>query len=609
MAAATPVQADSPMSILAFLSICAAGAVLGLVALPFRRWSRVVSLAGLTAAFVAAVLIGTTDTLTIGEVELRASWYVGLFLTAMTATCLLLFLLGAVAGWPDRLAPAALATFGGLGVALSATDPAVALTAVAAATAPGVLVAVRAWPTPVAEGIGLAELRTLGLVVASTLLAAAVAFHPNWASQDLTPVYALTFLALGIALAVRSGAVPFHVPAARLSTVGARPGLVLLLVWIPAGLGVLALSWTSATYGMKGDALNAAVAVIQVIAVATLILGAVGALLHDELDEIAAYSIVQDAAFILLALTTRDAGASQPARLWLLAFIVAKSALTAWVMAMVWRFGTSNLASLRGWLRRAPLLGIALLVIVLATLGWPGSPVSEARATLVRLALPSQLHFLGVTAILLSLAYYGRLLAVGLLAPSDEVTTAAGEGWQWPARPAPPIAADVVADAGTEKPRRKRAAKTTASAAVVSTPTLGTDPGAPNKATPGGAAAFGRQGWQAWRLNRRLEASLLVLGIAALAAAIAFGGLGASSATRTGVGLDAVVAPTSWVPNGDGEPLQPVETPPPTSVAPSGSVEASGSPEITPASPSPAPTASPSLVGDPVYSSKPSPSD
>jgi NADH:ubiquinone oxidoreductase subunit 2 (subunit N) len=569
------------MSILPFLTVCAAGAFLGLLAQPFHRTARAVGLASLAAALVAAWVVSPGEQVVAGQVRLQTTWFVGFFLTAGLASCLLLCLLGLATGWPERFAPAALATFGGLAVALSAMDPSVALIAAAAAATPGALVAVS--PRAGASGaswssmsgarlasVRLAELRTLALVVVGAMLAAASALLPSW-TDDPAPVYALAFLTLGLAVGVRCGVVPFHLPVARLSTTGARLALPLLIVWIPAGLALVALDWTVGTYGIQSDWLTGAIIAIQVLGLATLVLGAIGALLHDELEEIAAYSVVQDAGFIMLALATRADGAGEPLRLWLLAFIVAKTALIAWVAATAWMFGSSHLQDLRGWLRRAPVLGFALLVVVVATLGWPGSAIYEARSTLVRLALPSQLHLLSLLAVVLALAYYGRLFAIGLLSPSERVLAADGERPRQHGRePVPALEPKPTLDLAFELtavgPRRARAA-------------------APSSLSPPP-----RKGslTDLWRLNRGLEASLLVLATALLAAVVAFGGFGASSASRSGTAID--VGPAAS------------ETSPGASTSPKPS--AAGSP-------TPAASAAPSQGTSPLpnTTASPSPSD
>jgi formate hydrogenlyase subunit 3/multisubunit Na+/H+ antiporter MnhD subunit len=499
------------MTIIAFIVVCVFGMLLGLLAQPFARLSKLVAIGSVAAALTAALLINTEDTATVGEVQLAATWFVASFLRALAASCLLLCLIGLLTGWPERLAPAALAVLAAVSVSISSTDPTVAVAAAAAATAPAALVASRIRSTPLGATVGIAEMRTLALVVVASLLAGATIVNTNWNADDTTFVLALAFLVLAAAVAVRSGAVPFHVPAALLSRSGEGLGLVLSLVWIPTGFGLVALSWNASIFGVPGDWLDRAVATVQLVAVSTLILGAVGAMLHDEIEEIAVYSIVQDTGFILLALTARDADAAQPARLWLLVFVIAKSALVAWVATASWAFETSNLGELRGWLRRAPLLGLALVAIVAATIGWPGSPVFEARGTLVELGLPEWARFIGLAAILLSLAYYARLLAVGLLPPTAIVSRA---GADWPRLPRLPRLRDETADV------------------IAAAEETGTE------AHRSLHFSVRHRLDAAWRLNRPFEASLLVLVTAALAVVVAFGGFSGTDASESGIALD-----------------------------------------------------------------------
>jgi formate hydrogenlyase subunit 3/multisubunit Na+/H+ antiporter MnhD subunit len=548
------------MSLFAFLLACGIGAVLGLVNRPPAFAGRMAGAVGLLSAFVAALFIGPTTSLAIGDVTLAGSEYSGPFLACAAGSGLLLGIVALASGWPDDFAPSALAFFLGLAVATTATDSGVALAAAAAAATAGALVIRRATPQSREEDGRLAEFRVIGLTVAGLLFAAIAVLRPAWTGDSDVPVFVLAFVCLGMALAVRSGAVPFHVPAARLHLTAAPLAPALLLVWIPAGLGLLTVSWSATTFGIHNDWLAVAVALLQAVAVATLVLGALAALVHDELEEVVAYSIVADAGFILLALAAHTDAAAEPARLWLLVFIVAKVGLVAWAAAVSRAFGTSNVPRLRGWLRRAPLLGLALAVIAIGTVGWPGSAVHEARATLIRLALPGQLQFLPGLSIVLSLAYCGRLLLLGALSPTDEM---AASGSERPRR-----AADPAVPGTTSNP-----APDPAPAAEP-----GPEPGSPGKpAIP-------------WRLSRTLEVSLVVAIGAALALALASGGLGAGNASRFGIPLDTAAHATPTPPP---PPSVPVSTPTPkptlaphptggasesSSIGPSGSAKPSSNP-------------------------------
>jgi formate hydrogenlyase subunit 3/multisubunit Na+/H+ antiporter MnhD subunit len=380
----------------------------------------------------------------------------------------------------------------------------------------------------------LAELRTAGVVAVGLGLAAMAIVRPAWNGQNDGPVFGPAFLGLGLALAVRGGAVPFHVPAARLGRTAAPLSPALLLVWVPAGLGILAISWSATTFGIKSDWLNVAVSVVQSVALATLILGGLAALVHDELEEIVAYSILADASFVLLAMAARTDTAAEPARLWLLVFLVAKTGLVAWAAAVSRAFGTSNLDRLRGWLRRTPILGLALIVTLIATLGWPGSAVYEARASIFSLALPDGLQFLFTASIAISMAVVARLLVFGLLSPSADVRRARSES---PKRHAAVAAgtADLVPAPG--------AALAVAAGATVETAATTTETHEPGVEPRPRSTAVGSLP-AVLRLNRTPAVSLIVVAAAVLALALASGGLGATNASRAGIPLDAAAHAT-----------------------------------------------------------------
>ena len=643
------------MGLAAFLVICGASFLAGLLVPPSGGLARLVSIFGLGAAFIAALLIGASEAFTVGDVRLVAGEYAGAFLACGTATAFLLCVVGLGTTWPERLGPAALALFGGLAVAMTATDAGVALSAGAAAATVGALVFFRSDGTrteaaaagePDRHDGGLAEMRTIGLVVGALLIAAVAVLRPAWTSQNDGAIFVLGLPGLGIAIAVRGGAVPFHGPAARLRSRATPMASALLLVWMPAGLGVLAISWSALAFHVSGDAMNSVVLLLQIVAVATLLLGAVGALVHDELEEIAAYSIVQDGAFVLLALAARSDAAAEPARLWLLVFVAAKTGLVAWVAATARAFHTTNLGQMRGWLRRTPILGLALVAIVVATLGWPGSAVFEARASLIRLGLAGNLGFLGAAAVLLSITYYGRLLFVGLMSPGDTVRAARSERPRWGGmrRRAPVGAgaveaaplAEILAEATVEAPavaegepnaaplkkkRRSQAAAADEPLPTVAAPIAAAAVEAPGKvvqlelATGPALAApptttaetttaapvppvAGRPGLRrrigfGWRLNRTLEVNLVVAVGAALALAVAFGGLGVRGAAQSGIPLDAAAHAT------------PTPTPVPTvapTPTPNGSAESSQGPSGTPE-----PSASGGLNGSATPSAEPTP--
>lgn len=211
------------MILAAFLAICAAGAILGATVRSESRFGQLVGLVFVAAAAGAALAIGSGRPLTIGDAELGATSYASAFLAITAGACLLLCIVGAATQPAARLAPAALAAFGGFGVALTSTDPRVSLVAGAAAAATGAMTATH-HPSGERSDGRLAEVRILAIVAGTLIFAAVVLLRPPWQGGE-TRAVGLAFLGLALAVAVRTGAVPFHVPAAHLPGTRSR--------WLP----------------------------------------------------------------------------------------------------------------------------------------------------------------------------------------------------------------------------------------------------------------------------------------------------------------------------------------------------------------------------------------
>jgi hydrogenase-4 component F len=191
----------------------------------------------------------------------------------------------------------------------------------------------------------------------------------------------------------------------------------LLTAIAPASLAVVALAWVDASVTPLLLDLGPERAVIIAIALASIVLAAIAAFVQDDIEHVLGYSIVGDAGVVVLALAALDAEAWAPARTWILAFVVARSAFAAWTAGIRAGFWTGRVADLRGWALRSPILGIAFVLIVVASVGFPGLAAFEARASIVDLTLDGPLATLVLLATLAPLAYYGRLLVIGLSRP------------------------------------------------------------------------------------------------------------------------------------------------------------------------------------------------
>ena len=309
-----------------------------------------------------------------------------------------------------------LASFAG-GLTLGLVDPRAAVLVATAGGLFGVLVTLL--PTNGRAGATVGIRETRAVIVSGALAIAATA----WFGRDLSQlaaqpvVFGLAYLAFAVAVAMRFGAIPFHLWAARLSDVVPEAALPILTALAPATLAIVALAWTDASVAPLLVDLWEVRLIVLSIAIASIVLAAVAAFVQDDIEHVLSYSIVGDAGVVMLALATLDPAAWAPARTWILVFVVARSAFAAWAAGIRAGFFTGRVADLRGWARRSPILAVALVGVAIAAIGWPGTASFDSRAALVGLALDEPLATFVLVATLAPLAYYGRLLAIGLMAP------------------------------------------------------------------------------------------------------------------------------------------------------------------------------------------------
>ena len=382
-----------------------------------RGWPRAGAAAGLVAlalVTVLALLIVPGDSVRLGSSEvLVGTAYARLFLALASASGLVVCLIGLATSWPPNLPPAVLAGVGGIGLGLTVTDPLVAvvvLLATATAISPAAL------PDPARGGDAGRVVRYLRpLALAGTLAIVALA----WASPAPAGIggdpqaFGLADLAIVTAVALRFGTIPFHRPVAGLSSTAPGPTIPLLLVWCPAALAVIAVGVTDGTLNPLLVPYGAGRAVIVAIAAATLLLGAVGGWLQDDLEHVVGYSVIQNAGFILIGLAITGGGGAEETRTWLLILVVTTTAFAAWAAVIQARFRTARLPELGGWARRSPLLGLALAGVALASIGVPGLLVWQVRWSLATGAASGPLALVLVIGGLAAIAYYGRILAIG----------------------------------------------------------------------------------------------------------------------------------------------------------------------------------------------------
>lgn len=380
-------------------------------------WSTVVGVGGLAAATVAAIAIDPDEAVAMGGGELATSAYLRLFLILGSVIGFGLAVAGLAARTHRDLPAVTLATLGLAGLTLGLADPRAAVLAGTAAGLCGAVLAVRPGGDRAGASIAIRDLRAV--VVAATLALAATA----WIGRDLSAldappvVFGLAYLAVAIAVAIRFGAIPFHLWTARMADVVPEAGLPVVTVLAAAPFAIVGLAWADSSIAPLLVDLGAERAVVLAIAVASIVLAAVAALLQDEIEHIVGYSIIGDAGVALLALVALDADAWGPARTWILALVVTRSAFAAWAAALRVACGTGRLIELRGWVVRSPLLAGALALVVIASIGLPGMAAFEARGSLVGMAVEGPLALLVLLGTVAPLAYYGRLAWIGLARP------------------------------------------------------------------------------------------------------------------------------------------------------------------------------------------------
>ena len=175
---------------------------------------------------------------------------------------------------------------------------------------------------------------------------------------------------------------------------------------------------------------------LVLVGLATLVLGTVAALIQDDLLRIVAYTVVLDAGVVLLGFSSLDPAGRDAVRAWLVPFVASRAALVGWVIAFRAGFGTARLSEARGWLRRAPALGVGLAAIGAATVGWPGVLVWDARLAALQAATAGPALLLATLASLGTAVAVARVLGTGLRPTAAPDRRRAGRAGARAGRPA-----------------------------------------------------------------------------------------------------------------------------------------------------------------------------
>jgi formate hydrogenlyase subunit 3/multisubunit Na+/H+ antiporter MnhD subunit len=493
------------VTVLPFLVAAAIGGTASLLVRASRGWSTLFAVAGLGVMVATAASIEPAAAVRIGGTVLAASDWLRLYALLGSVVGILLVAVDASAMHEPDVPGSVVIGLGASVLALALPDPGIAVVAATAGGLAGILVAAPVGAAGRAASVGVRELRALAIAGALAIVTTAWLARPLDNLIAVPAVFGLAYLAFAIAVAIRFGAIPFHLWAARVADAAPGVSLPLLMAWGPAAFAAVALVWIDQSVAPLALPLGNERSLIATIGAIGVVLGIIAAWIQDDLEHVVGYTIAADAGFVVLALAGLDPRVWEPSRIWLLVFVVGRSTFAAWVVAIHGAFGTRRLPELAGWARRAPGLAVALLVVAVAAVGWPGLVAWQARSVLASLALPDPIAVLITVAPIASAAIYGRILWIGVRPEGHAVRDGRGErpGWPapWPRR----------AMVGSGRVERLFERSSHAFAGVLDV--LWVLP----------AAA---------RLNRVPLASIAVLGLAGLAFAVSSGGLGVPQAAR-----------------------------------------------------------------------------
>jgi NADH-quinone oxidoreductase subunit N len=498
------------VTVLPFLAIAALAGTASLLLRHRRGWSTAIAAGGLAAMTLVAAAMGPATSTVVGGTILASSEWLRLYALLGSAIGLLLVLVDVTALHEPDVPGVVVLGIGAAVLALAIPEPGIAVVAATAGGLTGILVAAPLGAVERAAFVGVRELRAVAVAGALAILATAWLGRPLEGLDGAPGVFGLVYLAFAISVAVRFGAIPFHLWAARVADAAPGIAIPLLMAWGPAAFAAVALTWIDESVAPLVLPLGIERAIIAAIGAVSVALGLLAAWIQDDLEHIVGYTIAADAGFAVLGLAALEPGVWEPARTWLLVFVVARSAFAAWVVAIHGGFGTRRLDDLAGWARRAPVLAIALVVTAAAAVGWPGMAGWDSRSQLAQLALPGPLAVAVGLLPLASVAIYARLLLVGLRVPGRAVSEGRGDRPTWPAaRPRRPMVGRSPTERAIE--RASHAVNGTLDVVWV-VPT-------------------------AARHNRMPIASAAVLGVAGLALLVALGGLGVREAARAVPGV------------------------------------------------------------------------
>jgi hypothetical protein len=435
------------MTILLLAGMAIAAGLLTIVVAPtWRRLAVTVGVIGSLAVAAIALAMPGEDSVELGGIGLVGTPLVRELAVAWSAGLAALGLLEVgVGGRPIVVGPGLV----GLAVAvlaLATRDPASSVAALAAGGVAGVLVpGISGWldgpespsrlPTTSRGSLAILGSGLLGL--AAIAVGASPAGPLGGATSPNDPIVqmvaGLALLAMVGAVAIRCGLIPLHVWAARFMEGVSPLAIPAAFAWGSAAFVLVAIDWSQVTLGPTAAGEGERTLIIG-LSFISLVLGGLAAMVHDDIEHVLGYSILQDAGVAILAFASLEPEVAAAARNWLLASATIKTALAAWASVVRSTYGGHRLADLGGWARHSPVLGLSFAGILVAAVGLPGIAIWESRASLIGSAMPGVAGIVTPLIALMPAIYLGRIALAGVQ-PISTAVAAGPSGWpRWSVR-------------------------------------------------------------------------------------------------------------------------------------------------------------------------------
>jgi NADH-quinone oxidoreductase subunit L len=428
------------MTLLVLATVALAAGVVAIVTADNRpAVSLVVGLVGALGVMALALVMPPEESLRIGGVGLVSTPVVRAMAVAWAAGLAVLALLEVAVGGRLTVVGPSLVGLSVAAVALATRDPASSMAALAAGGVAGVVVpGLSGWldradspsrlSTTSRGSLAILGSGLLGMVVIAWGSSAAGPFGAGGFGAETGGRFGLGLGLLGMvaAVAIRCGLIPLHVWAARFMEGVSPLAIPAAFAWGSAVFVLVALDWSQVVPGptAAGDGERL---LIVALALTSIVLGGLAAMVHDDIEHVLGYSILQDAGVAVLAFASLEPEVVAAARNWLVASATVKTALAAWAAVVRTTYGGHRLADLGGWARRSPVLGVAFAGILVAAIALPGFSMWDARVTLIDGAIPGLGAVLAIVAAAMPAIYLGRIGFAGI-APITSAVAAGPSG-------------------------------------------------------------------------------------------------------------------------------------------------------------------------------------